>query len=227
MKLNFLNALNGKVNHEEIAEQIVALEIKQKECENERNLSKILCKEVRGKTLCGEKISLDVIKNADKGYEEASLNLEIVTESLDELKRKLSESLMANCDDESKRLIEARRRLDQERDKAMCEFTKAKGRLFGMALSIYGYDERARINLECLRSFTPCNTDPFFEEFEYEKKKSLSEIKKPTVADIERDCEIKERWITTFNLDEEHAKILDKYRKKYASVAVEEQAVES
>ena len=104
MKLNFLNVLNGKAGHEEIAEQIVALELKQKECERDRDSSKVLCKEVRGKVMCGERISPDVIRNADKAYEEASLNLEIVTESIEDLKKKLIVALEEYRQNEEKQI---------------------------------------------------------------------------------------------------------------------------
>ena len=217
MKLNFLNALNGKANHEEIAEQIIALEIKQKECEKERNLAKILCKEMRGKTLCGENVSLDIIKNADKGYEEASLNLEIVNEGLEELKNKLSEALQAYCDAESRNLSDARKKLEAERDKVMREFAKAKGRLLGLALTIYGDGERARINLERTGCFSD-NSNPFLPELEFEKKRVLSEAKKPTFANLEEDFDRKTNWIRSFNLEQEYNQILAKYRKQYASV---------
>ena len=215
MKLNFLNALNGKVNHEEIAEQIIALEIKQKECENERNLSKILCKEVRGKTLCGEKISPDVIKNADNGYEEALLNLEIVTEGLEELGKKLTVELEAYRQDEAKRIANMRSKLEQEREKVMREFAKAKGRLLGLAFSIYGHPAVARRHLEVLRSFTYTNTDQFHEEFEAEQNKTVAELKRPAFADLEEEYQQKERWLSSFNIDEEHACILKKYRDQH------------
>ena len=226
MKLNFLNALNGKVNHEEIAEQIIALEIKQKECENERNLSKILCKEVRGKTLCGEKISPDVIKNADKGYEEALLNLEIVTEGLEDLGKKLTVELEAYRQDEAKRISNMRSKLEQEREKVMREFAKAKGRLLGLAFGIYGHPAVARRHLEVLRSFTYTNTDQFHEEFEAEQNKIVAELKRPTFADLEEECQQKDRWLSSFNIDEEYALILKKYRDRHGVEVQEAQPVE-
>jgi len=214
MKLNFLNALNGKANHEEIAEQIVALEIKRKECEEERDIAKYLCKEIRGKVLCGEKVSKDAVKDADKAYEEASLNLEVVTESIEELKKKLYEALQAYRDNEAKGLVDLRKRLAEERDKAQHEFAKARGRLFGIALGIYKYPERARVSLLDPQNFIPSATNPFFEEFEAEKKKALTELKRPTVADLEDECEAKDTWLNRFDPEEEYRNIIRKYESK-------------
>jgi hypothetical protein len=219
MKLNFLNVLNGKSTHEEIAEQIVALEIKQKECEEEREIAKYLCKEVRGKVLCGEKVSQDAVKDADKAYEEASLNLEVVTESIEELKKKLYEALQTYRDDETKRLADLRKRLEAEREKAMREFAKARGRLLGVALGIYKYPDRERINLIDINSFLPSPDYIFLEEFETEKNRALSELKKPTVADLEQESERKDAWLRNFNLEDEYKDIIRKYQSKVPASA--------
>lgn len=223
MKLNFLNVLNGKANHEEIAEQIVALEIKQKECEKERDISKILCKEVRGKNLCGERISPDVIRNADKGYEEAVLDLEIITDCIADLKKKLVDALWEHRQVEEDLLNERRRELEKEREKTMREFAKAKGRLAGFAFGICGHPASAVRNLESERSFTFTPVDAFYEEFNAEYKKTVSELKRPLFADLDQACSQKNMWLQRFNVDEEYEQILKKYREVHGAGVPEEE----
>ena len=221
MKLNFLNVLNGKASHEEIAEQIVALEIKQKECERDRDLSKILCKEVRGKTMCGERISPDVIRNADKGYEESLLNLEIVTDSIEELKKKLVVALEEHRQNEERRLNELRRKVEQEREKAMRELAKAKGRLLGIAFGIHGHPAVAQRSLGDSRSFVYTSSDQFHEEFDAEYKKAVAELKRPTFADIDDERQQREQWLYAFNSEEEFNQIIKKYRDQQGVAAPE------
>lgn len=57
MKFNFLNVLKGKRTPDEIVEQIVALEQRQKSCEQEKQVAKETVKEVRSKIMCGEKVN--------------------------------------------------------------------------------------------------------------------------------------------------------------------------
>ncbi|MEK7200396.1 MAG: hypothetical protein AAB212_10850, partial [Bacteroidota bacterium] len=90
MKLNFLKVLNNQSNNpEEIAEQIVALELKQIEYEKQRDLLRIQTKELRQRKLCGEAIIDDQVKEADRKAENAGLDLEAVTESLAKLEERL------------------------------------------------------------------------------------------------------------------------------------------
>src|SRR3989338_4530371 len=90
MKLNFLKVLNNQSNNpEEIAEQIVGLELKQIEYEKQRDLLRTQTKELRQRKLCGEAITNDQIKEADRKAENAGLDLEAVTESLAKLEERL------------------------------------------------------------------------------------------------------------------------------------------
>lgn len=212
MKLNFLNVMNKKASPDEIAEQIVALEIKQKECERDRDISKILCKEVRGKTLCGERISPEIIRNADKDHDEAVLNLEIVTESIEDLKSKLTQAVNVHRDEEAKRLAEMRKRIDREMEKAKLELAKAKGRLVGLAIGIYGHSAAAQRHLEDSRSFTYTRADQFYEDFDIEERKAVAELRRPSVADLLDEAQQKDRWLQLFNVDEECSRVLKKYR---------------
>ena len=105
MKLNFLNILNKKSTPDEIVEQIVALEKKHRQYQKEYDEAKEKVKEIRSRAICDEKINPDAVKQADKRFDEAKINLEIVTESMEKLKAKLNEALSALREDESRNLI--------------------------------------------------------------------------------------------------------------------------
>jgi len=150
-----------------------------------------------------------------------------VAETIEELKQKLAVAIEANRQDESKRLLDMRARLDNEREKAMRELAKAKGRLMGLAFGIYGHPAVTRRNLEAPRSFTFTASDPFYEEFEAEYKKAVSELRHPTFAEIDTDYDRKSNWLSSFNPDEEFARVLKRYRDKYAVEAREAQPVEA
>ena len=51
-------------------------------------------------------------------------------------------------------------------------------------------------------------------DFEAEKKKTLSELKRPTVADLEDECETKDVWLNRLDLEEEYRNIIRKYEGK-------------
>lgn len=227
MKLDFLNIMNRKATPDEVAEQIAALEAKQQECEKARDAAKALCKEVRGKIMCGERVAPDAARNADKAYDEAVLDLEVVAETIEELKQKLAVAIETNRQDESKRLLDMRARLDNEREKAMRELAKAKGRLMGLAFGIYGHPAVTRRSLEESRSFTFTASDPFYLEFDIEYKKAVSDLKHPTFAEIDEDFQRKSNWLSSFNSDEEFARVLKRYRDKYAVEVREAQPVEA
>jgi hypothetical protein len=219
MKLNFLNILNKKSAPDEIAEQIVALEIKKAQCEKARDEAKNSCKEMRGKTMCGERVDSDAIKRADKAYEEAVLDLEIVTDSLDELNKRLYVALEAHRDEESKQINDDRHKWAAEKERLMREVVRIKGRLLGMMIGIYHYESEAVLQLQTPPSFNISNSDPYFEEFTAEKERALSELKKPSPADLDNAIQHKDRWLLHFNIEDEYRDILSKYRAKVPSGA--------
>jgi hypothetical protein len=219
MKLNFLNVLNKKSAPDEIAEQIVALEVKKAQCEKTRNEAKSACKELRGKTMCGERVDSDAIKRADKAYEEAVLDLEIVTDSLEELNKRLYVALEAHREEESKQLIEDSHKWAAEKDKLMREVIRIKGRLLGLMIGIYHYESEAIVQLQNPPSFNVANSDPCFAEFTVEKNRALAELKKPTPADLEDVIHHKDHWLLRFNIEDEYRDILSKYRAKVPSAA--------
>ena len=219
MKLNFLNVLSKKSAPDEIAEQIVALEVKKIQCEKARDEAKSTCKELRGKTMCGERVDSDAIKRADKAYEEAVLDLEIVTDSLEELNKQLYVALEAHREEESKQIIEDSHKWVAEKEKLMREVIRLKGRLLGMMIGIYHYESETIVQLQNPPSFNISNSDPYFAEFTAEKNRALAELKKPTPADIEDAVHHKDHWLLRFNIEDEYRDILSKYRAKVPSGA--------
>ena len=217
MKLNFLNVLNKKSAPDEIAEQRVALEVKKAQCEKARDKAKGACKELRGKTMCGEMVDSDAIKRADKAYEEAVLDLEIVDDSLEELNKRLYVALEAHREEESKQIIEDGHKWAAEKDKLMREVIRLKGRLVGMMIGIYHYESEAIVQLQNSPSFNFSNTDPHFAEFTAEKDRALAELKKPTPADLQDAIHHKDHWLLRFNIEDEYRDILSKYRAKVPS----------
>jgi hypothetical protein len=219
MKLNFLNVLNKKSAPDEIAEQIVALEVKKAQCEKARDEAKNSCKEMRGKTMCGERVDSDAIKRADKAYEEAVLDLEIVDDSLEELNKRLYVALETHREDESKQVIEDGHKWAAEKEKLMREVSKLKGRLVGMMIGIFHYESEAIVQLHSPPSFNFSNTDTHYAEFTAEKNRALAELKKPTPGDLDNAIQRKNGWLLHFNIEDEYRDILGKYRAKVPSGA--------
>jgi seryl-tRNA synthetase len=211
MKLNFMNVLNKKSTPDEIVEQIIILEKKQRQYQKEYDEAKEKVKEIRSRAICDEKISPDKVTQADKRFDEAKINLEIVSESIDKLKAKLYEALTALHEEETRNVVMERRVLNSKRSKAELEFWREKGRLFGMAIAIYGHPEIARRRLEEHPSFSPALGSEQYDIYHAAKDRALAEVNKPTVADIEKDIDSKENWVRNFDLEEEIAKLMKRY----------------
>jgi len=211
MKLNFMNVLNKKSTPDEIVEQIVVLEKKQRQYQKEHDEAKEKVKEIRGRAICDEKISPDKVKQADRRLDEAKINLEIVSESIDKLKAKLYETLTSLHEEETRNVVMERRVLNSKRSKSELELWREKGRLFGMAIAIYGHPEIARRRLEEYPSFSPALGSEQHDIYHAAKDRALAEVNKPTVADIEKDIERKENWVRNFDIEEEIAKLTKRY----------------
>ena len=65
-----------------------------------------------------------------------------------------------------------------------------------------------------LSAFNVSNSDPLYDEFTAEKNRALSELKRPTPADLEDAVQRKEHLVATFKIDEEYEAILKTYREK-------------
>lgn len=227
MKLNFLNVLNKKSSPDEIAEQVAALEVKKRQCEKDRDQAKNTCKEIRGRTMCGEKIPPDVIRNTDRDYDDAVLNLEVVTDSIEELKQSLYGALEMHREEEERRLKQLEHKRNEEYEKVMQELARVKGRLIGLATGIYAYPEVAQNYLRSVEAFNFENGHPHFELFTVEKDRVMAELKHPTPSDIEVECHVKTRWLGGFNIADEHERILEKHRAKYKIEQSQEQTIEA
>jgi len=212
MKLNFLNVLKGKSTPEEIAEQIVALEEKQKLCEQEKAEAKEKAKEIRSRVMCGERINPEAVKLADLALEECNINLDVVAESLAKLKTKLDESLITKRDEELKRIIEDRNAMNRKKDEAILDLWRAKGKLFGLAYAIYGHPETTRRQLQEYPSFSPSLGTDEYNAFHPEKEKVIAELRRPTIADVEEDIRGRDHWVSHFDLEQEINALMKKYR---------------
>ena len=212
MKLNFLNVLKGKSTPDEIAEQIVALEEKQKICEKEKQDAKERSKEIRSRIMCGEKINPNAVKEADSALEECNINLDVVSESLEKLKEKLEGSFIALKEEASQKVIEIRRRLNRERDKVKLDLWKAKGKLFGLAFALHGHPETTRRDLESFPAFSPSVGTEEYDVFHAEKDRVIDGLNRPTVADVEEEIRGKSNWVSTFDLEKEIRRIMRKQR---------------
>jgi len=212
MKLNFLNVLKGKSTPDEIAEQIVALEDKQKQCEKEKQDAKERAKEIRSRIMCGEKVNPNAVKEADSVLEECNINLDVVSESLEKLKEKLEEAFLALKDEESQKVIEIRKRLNRERDKAKLDLWKAKGKLFGLAFALHGHPAVTKRDLESYPAFSPSLGTEEYDIFHAEKDRVIAGLNRPTVADVEEEIRSKSNWVSNFDLEKEIRQIMRKYR---------------
>lgn len=225
MKLNFLNVLKGKSTPEEIAEQIVALEEKQKLCEQEKAEAKEKAKEIRSRVMCGERVNPDAVKQADMALEECDINLDVVTESLTKLKVKLEEALTAKRDEESKRIIEDRNAMNRERDKAILDLWRAKGKLFALAFAIYGHPETTRRHLEEFPEFSPGLGSDAHKIFHAEIDKGIAELRRPTIADVEEGIRGRDHWVSHFDLEQEIKSLMKKYRPEPVKTAEQAEPV--
>lgn len=212
MKLNFLNVLKSKSTPEEIAEQIVALEEKQKLYEQEKAEAKEKAKEIRSRVMCGERVNPDAVKQADLALEECDINLDVVIESLTKLKMKLEEALTAKRDEEAKRIIDDRKQLNIDREKAVLELWRAKGRLFALAFAIYGHPETTRRHLEDFPEFSPGLGTDEYKHFHAEIDKGIAELRRPTIADVEEGIRGRDHWVSHFDLEQEIKTLMKKYR---------------
>lgn len=139
MKLNFLKVLNNQNNTpEEIAEQIVGLELKQMEYEKQLNTLRQQAKELRQKKLCGEVISEGQINEADRKVENASLDLEAVTESIANLSEKLRKTYEAIIENGHTVAGQKMKVIEPERDRLMEELARAKAKILVIAEQLWG-----------------------------------------------------------------------------------------
>jgi len=212
MKLNFLNVLKDKSTPDEIVEQIVALDERQKSCEQEKQVAKEMAKEVRSKIMCGEKVNPNAVKEADSALEESNINLDVISESLEKLKEKLEEAFVSLKNEESQKVIEGSKRLNRERDKVKLELWKAKGKLFGLAFALHGHPAVTRRDLESYPAFSPSVGTEEYNLFHAEKDRVIAGLNRPTVADVEEELRGKSNWVSNFDLEKQIRRIMRKHK---------------
>ena len=214
MKLNFFNISRKKSTPDEIAEQVVALEIKQKQCEAQRDRAKKECKDIRSRIMCGEKIPPDVQRNTDKAYEDARLDLEAVADSIEDLKKLLHSALESHCAEEKDRAVKLQRQKDASYEGVLRAVLKAKGRFIGLATAIYRHPEEAEAQSFNIGSrFHVTVQDPYYADYQAGIAEGMAELKHPTVAEIEEQCSLVTNQFMWFKADEESERLLEKYRK--------------
>jgi len=211
MKLNFMKALSAKVGPDEIAEQIVLLEQKQKEIQAERDSLKGKAKELRQRKICQEPVSDAQIREADNKVESANLDLEAIAETIDKLTEKLLISLEEHRDLAEKERLKENEVLAEEYKIAQEELARAKARLLVFAETVIG-----PVAHQYLKSGSLYNFDSDTNHvFEAEAEKARLQVRRPTYHERRQDYETRRDVLLRFNLDAECENIMAKYRAKY------------
>ena len=211
MKLNFLKVLNNQSNNpEEIAEQIVGLELKQIEYEKQRDLLRTQTKELRQRKLCGEAITNDQIKEADRKAENAGLDLEAVTESLAKLEERLRaayESIRDNGNTVGGQRLNA---ILPECNKLNEELALAKAKVLVLAEQLWG-NVTAQHKLRNGYAFhNDDKTDHIMNE---EVEKLRASVKQPTYYMKYSEAQNYSSWTARMDIDYEIDNILNKHRR--------------
>ena len=215
MKLDYFNVLRKKSTPDEIAEQIVALEIKQKQCEAQRDKARKVCKEIRGRAMCGEKMPPDVIRNADKDHEDASLDLEIVVDSIADLHKVLDVALEAFCAQERIRDQQIQREINDKQPEIMRMLFRAQGRLIGIATAVYGVPEIAQEMLMRTNTMLSLgNESPYLADYSAGLKEGKAQLGHPTIEELRNVSQALSLWLAQWNAEREHEQIVDRHRKK-------------
>lgn len=211
MKLNFLKVLNNQNNTpDEIAEQIVGLELKQIEYEKQRDLLRIQTKELRQRKLCGESITDDQIKEADRKAENAGLDLEAVTESLAKLEERLRaayESIRENGHTVSGQKLNV---IIPEFNRLNEELALAKAKVLVLAEQIWG---NATAQHKLRNGYVFHNDDKTDHMMNEEVQKLRASVKHPTYYMKYTDAQNYSSWATLMNIDYEIDNILNKHRR--------------
>lgn len=210
MKFNFLKILNNQSNNpEEIAEQIVALELKQIEYEKQRDLLRSQAKELRQRKLCAEPISDDQVKEADRKAENAGLDLEAVTESIAKLEERLRATYQAIKDNGNEVSGQRINVLQPEYKRLNEELALAKARILVVAEQLWG-SAGAYHKIRVGRVFeSDTETDHIMNE---EAHKLRSALKQPTYYMKYSDAQNYSTRTSNMNVDGEMAGVLNKYR---------------
>ncbi len=218
MKLNFLKVLNNQNNTpEEIAEQIVGLELKQMEYEKQLNTLRQQAKELRQKNLCGEVVSEDQINEADRKLENASLDLEAVTESIANLGEKLRKTYEAIIENGNAVAGQKMKAIESERDRLMEELARAKAKVLVIAEQLWGSGVISRLKDSSVFD-DDSRTDQIMKE---EVEKIKSSVKEPTYYSKYQQAQNYSGWTNSLKIDDEASRLLERQRAKMGMVVQE------
>ena len=218
MKFNFLKILNNQSNNpEEIAEQIVALEQKQIEYEKQRDLLRTQAKELRQRKLCGEAITDDQVKEADRKAENASLDLEAVAESILKLEEKLQKTYEAIVENGGAVYAQKINAITPEFDRLTEELARAKAKVFIIAQQLWGYGAEVKLRRGQFFDDDP-QADAMMKE---EVEKLRATIKEPTYYTKYTEAQNYSNWINNLNISTESERLLNKQRAKTGVVVKE------
>ena len=218
MKFNFLKILNNQSNNpEEIAEQIVALEQKQIEYEKQRDLLRTQAKELRQRKLCGEAITDDQVKEADRKAENACLDLEAVAESILKLEEKLQKTYEAIVENGSAVFAQKINAITPEFDRLTEELSRAKAKVLIIAQQLWGYNAEVK-----LRRGQFFDDDPQADRIMKEEAEKLRvSVKEPTYFTKYTEAQNYSSWISALNISQESERLINKQRAKMG-VAINE-----
>ncbi len=218
MKLNFLKVLNNQNNTpEEIAEQIVGLELKQMEYEKQLNTLRQQAKELRQKKLCGEVVSEDQINEVDRKLENASLDLEAVTESIGNLGEKLRKTYEAIIENGNTVAGQKMKAIEPERDRLMEELARAKAKVLVIAEQLWGSGVISRLKDSSVFD-DDSRTDQIMKE---EVEKIKSSVKEPTYYSKYQQAQNYSGWTNSLKIDDEVSRLLERQRAKMGVVLQE------
>lgn len=211
MKLNFLKVLNTpKTTADEIAEEIVVLEEKQKDCLQELAGLRVSAKDLRKRKLCGEAISESEVRDADRKVESAQLDLEAINESLVNLNEKLRNTLQAVKDEGNAEIHRRSKLIESDRQKAQEELEKAKARLIVAAEAYVG--GRAENLASDGRLYV--YDEGTFNFYRAELERLRSQAKHPTYFEKKVEIDEYSGWIIKMDPDDEASNILNRHRAK-------------
>ena len=218
MKFNFLKILNNQSNNpEEIAEQIVALEQKQIEYEKQRDLLRTQAKELRQRKLCGEAITDDQVKEADRKAENASLDLEAVAESILKLEEKLQKTYEAIVENGSAVFAQKINAITPEFDRLTEELARSKAKVLIIAQQLWGYNAEVKLRRDQFFDDDP-QADRIMKE---EAEKLRVSVKEPTYFTKYTEAQNYSSWISALNISQESERLINKQRAKMG-VAINE-----
>ena len=208
MKLNFLNVLNKQSSPDEIAQEIVVLEAKEREATKEHDSLKDAAKELRTRRLCGENVSDDQIKVADRKCESASLDIEAIKEMIGNLTNKLHAGFEEIKIKGLPGSQEKRSALILEHQRVSDEIVKVQARLVVLAETYHGVGADTFGRTGRLFWVSPDAESSYYAELD----RCRAQIKHPTYYDRKVEADNYARWISEMSIDDEVRQVLDKYR---------------